>query len=190
MTRHPVAVRITHWINALSFIGLLVSGIAILLAHPRLYWGETGSVGVPALVDLPLPFVFGYSGWGRSLHLLAAWACALNGLPYAVNGLRTHRFGAGFRSYSLTQRVAYVAVVFAVFPLMFWTGFAMSPAITSVVPSAVAVLGGQQSARTVHFVAGTLLVLFFLVHVVQVCRRGFVDKMRAMTRGTSEVEQA
>ena len=43
--RHSALVRVTHWITALSFLGLFVSGIAILLAHPRLYWGETGAVG-------------------------------------------------------------------------------------------------------------------------------------------------
>lgn len=54
---HSTVVRITHWINVLSFFGLLVSGIAILLVHPRLYWGETGSVETPSLLDLPIPFV-------------------------------------------------------------------------------------------------------------------------------------
>jgi len=188
--RHPVDVRVTHWIHAASFLALLVSGVAILLAHPRLYWGETGTVGTPALVELPLPFVFGHSGWGRSLHLLAAWACALNGLPYVINGLRTRHFGAGFRIYPVAQRVAYVAVVFAVFPLMFWSGFAMSPAITSVFPSAVTFIGGQQSARTVHFFAGTLLVLFLLGHVLLVYRAGLGDQVRAMTRGSAAGERA
>jgi cytochrome b subunit of formate dehydrogenase len=36
-------VRVTHWITTLAFICLLLSGIAILLAHPRLDWGETGA---------------------------------------------------------------------------------------------------------------------------------------------------
>ena len=55
--RHSALVRITHWITTLTFFGLLVSGIAILLAHPRLYWGETGAREGPSLIDLPLPFV-------------------------------------------------------------------------------------------------------------------------------------
>jgi len=42
--RRSVLVRITHWINAASFIALVVSGIGILLSHPRFYWGETGGV--------------------------------------------------------------------------------------------------------------------------------------------------
>jgi Prokaryotic cytochrome b561 len=55
--RHSALVRVTHWVHTLSFIALVVSGITILLAHPRLYWGETGAVGTPSLIDLPLPFV-------------------------------------------------------------------------------------------------------------------------------------
>jgi len=81
--RHSAIVRLTHWINVLSFIGLLVSGIAILLVHPRLYWGETGSVQTPSLLDLPLPFVFNnQNGWGRSLHFLSAWVSIANGMLY------------------------------------------------------------------------------------------------------------
>lgn len=71
--RHSAIVRITHWVNAISFLALLVSGIGILLAHPRLYWGETGAVGGPSLIDLPLPFVLDISvinirGQSRYLH--------------------------------------------------------------------------------------------------------------------------
>src|SRR5580765_1623787 len=93
LPRHSFLVRITHWIHAASFIALLVSGIAILLAHPRLYWGETGAVGGPSLLDLPLPFLLtGQSGWGRSLHFLSAWVCILTGLVYAVAGVVTAHF--------------------------------------------------------------------------------------------------
>jgi hypothetical protein len=60
-------------ITAASFIALVYSGIAILLAHPRLYWGETGALGTPSLIDLPLPMVLtGQTGWGRYLHFLSA----------------------------------------------------------------------------------------------------------------------
>jgi thiosulfate reductase cytochrome b subunit len=91
--RHSAVVRVTHWITALSCFGLIVSGIAILLAHPRLYWGETGAVGTPSLIDLPLPFVLaGQSGWGRSLHFLSAWICVLTGLIYVFSGLFTGHF--------------------------------------------------------------------------------------------------
>jgi hypothetical protein len=42
--RHKAVVRVTHWIIAASVLGLLVSGVGILISHPRLYWGETGAV--------------------------------------------------------------------------------------------------------------------------------------------------
>src|SRR5579864_7537148 len=91
--RHSVIVRVTHWINAISFIGLLVSGVAILLAHPRLYWGETGTVGNPSLIDLPLPFVLvGQSGWGRYLHFLSAWVCVFTGVIYVLSGILNRHF--------------------------------------------------------------------------------------------------
>jgi len=78
---------------------LLVSGIAILLAHPRLYWGNTGAVGGPSLIDLPLPFVLDVPirGPGRYLHFLAAWVCVFTGLVYVLTGLFTGHFARSFR---------------------------------------------------------------------------------------------
>ncbi len=186
IVRHSAVVRITHWINTIAFFGLLVSGIAILLAHPRLYWGETGNVGTPSLIDLPLPFVLvGQSGWGRSLHFLSAWFCILNGLLYVLSGFLTRHFqwkhSAG--SYNASQRIAYLVVVAILFPLMIWTGLAMSPAITSVFPAFVTGLGGQQSARTIHFFIAAFLVLFLLAHVTMVCLAGFTSHVRAMITG-------
>jgi thiosulfate reductase cytochrome b subunit len=187
--RHSGIVRITHWINALSFAGLLVSGVAILLAHPRLYWGETGSVGMPSLIDLPLPFLLtGQSGWGRSLHFLSAWAAVITGGVYVLSGLASRHFRKEFLpaespAYNALQRLSYSMVVFVLFPLMIWTGLAMSPAITSVVPALVNVAGGQQSARTIHFFVASFLVLFFFVHIAMVATTGFISNMRAMITG-------
>ena len=182
---HPLVVRVAHWINTAAFFGLLVSGAAILIAHPRLYWGDTGTVGAPSLIDLPLPFVFGHSGWGRSLHFLSAWICVINGLVYAVFGLLTHHFTGGFRVYSALQRRVYAAVVFAVLPLGIWSGLAMSPSITSVFPWMVTLLGGQQSARTIHFAVTVMLVLFVAGHVAMVWMKGFAVHVRAMIANSS-----
>ena len=178
--RHSLLVRVTHWITTFSFFGLVISGGAILLAHPRLYWGETGAVDGPSLVDLPLPFVFGLSGWGRYLHFLSAWLYVLAGIPYVVSLLFTRHFP---RIYNRPQRLTYLAVVFILFPIMIWTGFAMSPAITSVFPFLVTMLGGQQSARTIHFVVTNALILFLIVHVIMVFLTGFTAHMRAMITG-------
>ena len=188
--RHSVLVRVTHWFTAASFIALAISGVAILLAHPRLYWGETGAVGTPSLIDLPLPFLLtGQSGWGRYLHFLSAWIAVLTGTVYIVGGTRARHFrrdlfgAAQPVKYNVAQRITYVVVVFVLFPLMIWTGLAMSPAVISVLPMLVTSLGGQQSARTIHFVIASLLVLFVLGHVAMVAFAGFGRQVAAMILG-------
>jgi thiosulfate reductase cytochrome b subunit len=176
----------------IGFFGLLVSGIAILLAHPRLYWGETGNMGTPSILDLPLPFVLtGQTGWGRSLHFLSAWACVLNGLLYVVSGLLTRHFRKDLwpageaepLAYNVPQRLTYLLVIAVLFPLMIWTGLAMSPAVTSVFPALVTGLGGQQSARTIHLFAAGSLVLFLIGHITMVWRAGFRNQVQAMITG-------
>ena len=210
--RHSALVRITHWIFTLSFFGLVVSGFAIILAHPHFYWGETGGIGSPSLFDLPLPTMLGGpSGWGRSLHFQSAWIAVLAGSLYFVSGIlmqhfRTHLLPAmadlSWRSlrdsmvehlrfkrpveeesYNVLQRLSYLTVIFLIFPLIIITGFAMSPAITSVIPQFVTVFGGHQTARTIHFFLGDILVLFFLVHIAMVIVAGFSSRMQAMITG-------
>ena len=212
--RHSALVRVTHWISALSFFVLALSGIAILLAHPRLYWGEVGAAGGPSLIDLPFPFVLEVPirGPGRYLHFLAAWVILFTGLVYVAGGFVARHFrnllpardqltfraiGRVIRShvcfersneaelatYNVLQRLSYTTVVFALIPSMLWTGLAMSPAVTSVFPLLVTALGGQQSARTVHFLVACTLVLFLVVHVAMVWLTGFRHRMRAMIRG-------
>ena len=86
-------------------------------------------------------------------------------------------------TYNLLQRLTYLLVIFVLFPLMFWTGLAMSPAVRSVFPAIVMVFGGQQSARTIHFFAACFLILFLVIHIVMVCLAGFTVRVRAMITG-------
>lgn len=187
---HSPLVRVTHWANAVCFAALLVSGVAVLLVHPRLYWGEAGTFGSPSLVDLPLPVVnSGQNGWGRSLHFLSAWVYVSVGAVYLAAGvhsgylrrelLSTH----GAHAYSAWQRQVYLAVVAGLAPITIWTGLGMSPAVTAVAPILVTVIGGQQSARTIHFMAASLLVLFVAAHVAMVAVSGFRVRMRGMVTG-------
>src|SRR5258707_14799246 len=90
--RHIAVVRVTHWIMAASVLGLLVTGGGILISHPRLYWGETGSVETPSLVDLPLPFIIGPSVSNRPFHFFFAWILVLAGVIYVASGLLTRHF--------------------------------------------------------------------------------------------------
>ena len=223
--RHSAVVRATHWITTLCFLALLVSGVEILISHPRFYWGEAGNVLTPPLFRLPIPASratvptgYGYvlpdqNGWSRYLHFQSAWVAVLTGLLYVVFALFQGHFRRNLLparadlswralstviaqhlrlrpaseedawSYNVLQRLTYLLVIFVLFPLVIWTGLAMSPAIASAFPAAVAALGGQQSARTIHFFVSVLLVLFLLVHVVMVCVTGFRDRMRAMITG-------
>ena len=41
--RHRLATRIWHWTNAVTIIVMLMSGLMIFNAHPRLYWGQFGA---------------------------------------------------------------------------------------------------------------------------------------------------
>src|SRR5438034_6289166 len=90
--RHIAIVRITHWIVVLSVLALLVSGIGILVSHPRLYWGETGNIGTESLIDLPIPFIIGPSIWMRPFHFLAAWVLVFAGLAYMVGSFASRHF--------------------------------------------------------------------------------------------------
>jgi len=228
--RHSLLVRATHWISTLCFLALLVSGVEILISHPRFYWGETGNILTPPLFQLPVPSSrstvptgYGYvlpdqNGWSRYLHFQSAWAVVLTGLLYVLFGLFQGHFRrnlvparADFSwkglsivvarhlrlrpvteeqswSYNVLQRLAYLLVIFVLFPLVIWTGLAMSPAVAAAFPAAVVILGGQQSARTIHFFVTVLLVLFLLVHIVMIGLSGFRKRMRAMISGRSSTE--
>jgi thiosulfate reductase cytochrome b subunit len=224
-SRHSALVRVTHWITTFCFLALLVSGVEIVISHPRFYWGETGNVLTAPLFKLPIPASratvptgYGYvlpdqNGWSRYLHFQAAWVAVLTGLLYAISSLFTGHwrknllpgeadlswrvFSAAIAkqlrferpseaeawSYNVLQRLTYLLVIFVLFPLVIWTGLAMSPAFVSAVPTAVTVFGGQQSARTIHFFVSLSLLIFLLVHVVMVCLAGFRSRMRAMITG-------
>jgi thiosulfate reductase cytochrome b subunit len=153
------------------------------------------------------------NGWSRYLHFQSAWVAVLTGLLYAGFGLFRGHFRRNllpalsdlsprrlasaisrhlrFRrpgeeeawSYNVLQRLAYLFVIFVLFPLIIWTGLAMSPGFTAAIPATVAVLGGRQSARTIHFFVSGFLVLFLLVHVFMVVLAGFRSRVGAMITG-------
>ena len=153
------------------------------------------------------------NGWSRYLHFQAAWIAVLTGLLYMVFGFLTGHFRknlipakadiswrglfaaiathlpferpdqAGAESYNVLQRSTYLLVIFVLFPLVIWTGLAMSPAFVSAVPASVTLLGGRQSARTLHFFVSLALLLFLIVHVVMVGLAGFKSRTRAMITG-------
>jgi thiosulfate reductase cytochrome b subunit len=220
--RHALIVRVTHWIATLCFFALLVSGVELVISHPRFYWGEAGNVLTPPLFHLGIPASratvptgYGYvlpdqNGWSRYLHFQSAWVLGLTGLLYGLYGLFAGHFRRNLLparaelssravstvianhlrfkrpgeaeawSYNVLQRLTYLIVIFVLFPLVIWTGLAMSPAFVSAFPFTVTAFGGQESARTIHFFITIALVLFLLVHIAMICLAGFRDRMRGM----------
>jgi thiosulfate reductase cytochrome b subunit len=188
--RHKALVRATHWIHALSFVALTVSGAAILVAHPRFYWGETGYFDTPAAFELPLKVNLDQTGWGRNLHFLAAWITVLNGCVYVAWGAFSRHFRNKLlpprpqlddpSGYNFLQRLAYLAVVFGLFPVVILSGLTLSPAVTAAYPGLFTLFGGRQSARTIHFLVANFLLLFLVIHVAMTIRSGFVKTVRSM----------
>jgi thiosulfate reductase cytochrome b subunit len=157
--------------------------------------------------------IFNQNGWGRSLHFLSAWFLVLTGVVYLLAGVFTGHFrrhlwpgskeftprlfwrdminhlrmqipaATGGPQYGLLQKCTYLVVICFLLPLIAMTGLTMSPAITAAYPFLLKIFFGAQSARTIHFFAAALLILFLIVHVVMVIRSGFKKQISAMTFG-------
>lgn len=153
------------------------------------------------------------NGWSRYLHFQAGWLLLFTGLVYAGHSFLSRHFrdnlfparadlswgalsrtvrdhlrlarsgGADALSYNVLQRLTYLVVIFVLVPLMFWTGLAMSPAVTGRFPAVVEVLGGFESARTIHFLVTLALALFVVVHIGMICVVGFGGCVASMITG-------
>lgn len=99
--RHRLTTRIWHWLNAITVFVMLMSGLMILNAHPRLYWGEFGANFDHAWLELPrfpgwatIPSFYDLAG-ARRWHLAFAWLLVVSYVLFVVastvNGhLRRH----------------------------------------------------------------------------------------------------
>jgi thiosulfate reductase cytochrome b subunit len=156
------------------------------------------------------------NGWSRYLHFQAAWLAVATGLFYLLWGVFSGHFRRNLLpivshlsvkhladttfghlqfkrpgpeeawSYNVLQRISYLVVIFVLAPLMVWTGLAMSFAFDAAFPLAATLLGGHQTARSLHFLVTILLVLFLVVHIGMVVLAGFRARMRAMITGSAD----
>jgi thiosulfate reductase cytochrome b subunit len=152
---------------------------------------------------------------GRHWHFFFAWIFVINGLCYIAYtvlsrhlvrdltptraelraigaSIRNHllfRHPAGdeARRYNVLQSLAYLVVIFGLLPLLVLAGLAMSPRIDTVFTGWVELLGGRQSARTLHFLAAFGLLLFVLIHVFEVLISGVWNQLRSMLTGWYEL---
>jgi thiosulfate reductase cytochrome b subunit len=148
---------------------------------------------------------------GRIWHFFFAWVFALNGAAWVGFALATGRLrrdllptpgelkgigravaeharlrlpkGEAARRYNVLQKLSYLGVLFVLLPLMVATGMSMSPGLDAALPWLPELFGGRQSARTVHFLTASLIVLFVLVHLAMVLAAGPVNELRSMITG-------
>lgn len=155
---------------------------------------------------------------GRRWHFFFAWLFVINGLVYLtfnligghirrdllptraqlqwrhiLHEIVTHaqlRFPKGdeARAYNVIQKVTYLAVIFVLLPLMLATGLSMSPGFNATLPNLIDLFGGRQSARTIHFICASLIVLFIVVHLALVVVSGFWNNIRSMITGRYAIE--
>ncbi|MDB5529729.1 MAG: hypothetical protein JWR51_2832 [Devosia sp.] len=163
------------------------------------FQGFPGAATIPSYRDL---------GTGRVVHFFFGWVFVLTmfvwflasffnrhiwrdiivkpkdvtGLPKDIVDHATLRFHHG-RSYTPLQKVAYFGVFFILFPLIIATGLTMSPGMDSMFPWLLDIFQGRQTARTIHFVVMSLLVLFFVVHIIMVIIANPFNELRSMITG-------
>jgi thiosulfate reductase cytochrome b subunit len=170
--------------------------------------GSMSERAFPRWVTLPAELDLGAA---RRWHFFFAWLFALNGALYIAQGLFSRRLpremiptrdqiahfgrsvldhlrlrfprGEAARQYNVLQKLTYAPVVFGLLPLMVLTGLSMSPAIDARFHLLTIVLCGRQSARTLHFLCASGIVLFALVHVAMVIAAGPVNELRSMITG-------
>jgi thiosulfate reductase cytochrome b subunit len=256
--RHSLATRVMHWVNAMCVFLVLMSGLQIFNAHPRLYWGQYGANTDPAAVAMeakvspdgtPIGVLYigkheipttgflgvskdhrgnaverGFPNWatipsyqdlatGRRWHFFFAWLLVINSaLYFAVSFVSRHlkrdllptrtqwaprhiardfldhlrlRFpkGEAAKSYNSLQKLAYLAVLFILAPMILATGLTMSPGFDAGFPWLLSLFGGRQSARTLHFICAMALVSFIAIHVAMVVLAGPFNEVRSMITG-------
>ena len=174
---HPWPVRVMHWTNAVAMIVLIGSGWGIyddsVIVH-GVYFPKAVRIGSWAAESLL---------W----HLAAMWLLAANGAAYLAYGLATGRLRErllpirpadiartlrdtlrlklaheDLTTYNAVQKILYIVAILAgmsqiVSGLAIWKPVQFS--------GLVAVLGGFQGARVVHFAGMAVLVGFLAVHV-------------------------
>jgi thiosulfate reductase cytochrome b subunit len=157
---------------------------------------------------------------GRRWHLFFAWCLVVNGVLYLAWSLASGhlrrdllptraqlaprhlwrevldharlRFAKGdeARRYNALQKLSYLAVIVLLLPAMVLTGLTMSPGVDAAAPWLLDLFGGRQSARSIHFISASLLVLFVLVHLAMVLLSGLWNNLRSMITGRYAIEES
>ncbi len=170
--------------------------------------GQATARGFPSWATIPGPQ---WLAMARHWHLFFAWLFVVNGVAYVLYIIVSrhlsrdlvptsvelknigrsivdhikfkHPTGDAAHRYNVLQSLTYLIVIFGLLPLVVLAGMAMSPRIDSVFTGWVELLGGRQSARSLHFLAAMGLLLFVLIHVFEVIVAGVWNEIRSMLTG-------
>ena len=170
--------------------------------------GAIKSRAFPSWATVPGPQ---WLSMARHWHFFFAWVFVLNGVAYLLYSLFSrhlardllptraelrgigrsvldhlkfkHPTGEAAKRYNVLQNLAYLTVIFVLLPLVVVAGLAMSPRLDAVYAGWVDLLGGRQSARSLHFIAAAGLLLFTLIHLFEVIVAGAWNEVRSMVTG-------
>ena len=175
---HPWPVRLTHWLNAACMVCMFMSGWAIYNASP--------------LFSFRFPVSLTVGGWlGGALawHFAFMWLLLINGAIYVLYGFVSRHFkrellpiGIAALKHDLTDALRFrlvheKGVYNAVQRLMYWIVLAAGVLIVISgvaiwkpvqLQELVALLGGYDVARYVHFAAMAMIAAFVVIHLVLV----------------------
>jgi len=164
--------------------------------------------GFPSWATVPGPQ---WLAMARHWHFFFAWVFVINGIAYLTYTLLSrhlsrdllptaaelrgigssiknhllfrHPTGDAAKRYNVLQNLAYLIVIFGLLPLVVVAGLAMSPRLDTVYTGWVDLLGGRQSARSLHFIAAAGLLLFTAIHLFEVIVAGVWNEIRSMVTG-------
>ncbi|MXO59219.1 hypothetical protein GRI89_06665 [Altererythrobacter salegens] len=92
-------------------------------------------------------------------------------------------FDHGEGKYNFLQKLAYGVVVFILLPTMIFSGMSISPGLEPITDPLLALFGGRQSARSIHFITAWALFGFFMLHVALVLLTNPLKQLRDMITG-------
>lgn len=171
---------------------------------------STSTRAFPPLVTIPNYYSLAE---GRQWHFFFAWVLVISVVLFVIyaigsrhlqrdlalkpeerklshlwHDIKSHarlRFptGEAARSYNPLQKIAYLAVIFCLIPLVVLTGMTMSPTLNAAFPWLLDVFGGRQSARSIHFLCAAGFAGFILVHLAMVVLAGPLNELRSMITG-------
>ena len=175
--------------------------------------GQIAARGFPSWATIPGPQ---WLAMGRRWHFFFAWIFVLNGLGFTAyalwsrhlvrdlvptksdwrgighsivdHALLRHPHGEAALRYNVLQRIAYLVTIFGLGGGIVLMGLAMSPRMDSVLGWLVDLVGGRQSARSIHFLLAMGFVAFFLIHIFEVIVTGVGNNLRSIITGRFAIE--